>query len=117
MALIVEYIKLRTENAQQEQLLKECAPLDQDPHRKGTQWTNTARTEATTATGLSTNSEMMSTITAVSPQWRTETNANMTQIVDRILDLQGQSRFDSEALQRATEKWFYQTQQMNLNNS
>ena len=117
MVLIVECTELRAKNTQQERLLNECAPPDQDPHRKETQWTNTARTEATTATGRDTNSEMMSTITAVSAQWRTDTNANMTKIIDRILDLQGQGRFDSEALRRATEGRFHQTQHMNLNNS
>ena len=51
------------------------------------------------------------------PQWKTDTKANMTKIIDRLLDLQGQGRRDSEALQSVTEARFHQVQQMNLNNS
>ena len=60
---------------------------------------------------------MMSTIAAVSAQWRAEPNANMTKITDRMLDLQSQSRFDLAALRRATEERFHQMEQMNLNGS
>ena len=66
MALLAECTELRTKKAQQEQLINKHAPSDRDPHGKGTQWTNTPRTEATTATGSDTKSEMMSTITGVS---------------------------------------------------
>ena len=99
MALIAECTELRTKNKQRKQLLKECASPDQDPQPgKRPQWTNTAPMEATTATGSDTTSEMMSTTTAASAQWRIETNINIIKIIDRILDLESQGRFDLAVL-------------------
>ena len=118
MALSAKVVELRTQNEQQERSLREFVPTDNDscnPKRK--QWTSAAPTKRSTVIGSDTNSEIISTITAVSTQWREEMSETVEKISDRMFELQSQNTAAMAAQQQSTDDRFYQEAEQRLNSS
>ena len=118
MALSAKVVELRAQNEQQERSLHEFAPTENDSYNpKKKQWTSTAPTERSTVIGSDTNSEIISTITAVSTRWREEMSETVEKISDRMFELQSQNTAAMAAQQQSTDERFYQEAEQRLNSS